>query len=382
MKRLLLVNHTGVMGGGEYGLLDIARHYGPRCHVVLFADGPVRERLEQAGVGVTVLQADEGLLGVRREGGALRALASAPAVARMAWRLARAARGYDVLYPNSQKAAVVTMLVAKLLRKPVVWHLHDILSPEHFAAAQRVLVVRLANAAARRVIVVSEAAKDAFVACGGDPARVQVVLNGVDGERFAGIKDLDTEGVRRSLGLQGVKLVGLFGRLTPWKGQHVLIDALAGLPGVHALMVGDALFGEAEYREQLLAQAARLGVADRVHWLGFRTDVPQLMRAVDVVVHASTSGEPFGRVIVEGMLAKRPVLATDHGASRELLGAGGPALVPPGDAGQLADAIARTLAMPPEQMRALTERNAERARRLFTLRRMMQGIEDAVGLAA
>lgn len=382
MGRLLLVDHTGELGGAEYILLDVARHYGPRCHVVLFADGPLRERLEAAGIGVTVLQAEKGLLGVGRGGGALRALASAPAVARMAWRLARIARGFDVLYPNSQKAAVVTMLVGRLVHRPVVWHLHDILSAEHFAAMQRKLVVRLANATVRGVIVNSEATRAAFVACGGNPARVQVVLNGVDEAEFTGIEPFDAEEVRRSLGLAGVKLVGLFGRLTPWKGQHVLVEALAALPGVHALMVGEALFGEDDYRERLRAQAARLGVADRVHWLGFRTDVPRLMRAVDVVVHTSTSPEPFGRVIVEGMLAKRPVLATDHGASRELLGAEDAMLGPPGDAAHLAAAITRTLAMPPEQVRALTERNAERAQRLFPLRRMMQGIEGALDLAA
>ncbi len=345
MGRLLLISHAGEMGGAEYVLLDIARHYGPRCHVVLFADGLVRERLQEAGIGVTLLQADAQLLGVRREGGALRALSSAPSVARMAWRLARIARGYDVLYPNSQKAAVVTMLVGRLVNRPVVWHLHDILSPEHFAAVQRKLVVHLANAAARRVIAISEATRASFIACGGDPARVQVVLNGVDEAQFAGIERFDAAAMRRSLGLEGVKLVGLFGRLTPWKGQHVLVEALAALPGVHALMVGEALFGEAGYREQLHAQAEQLGVASRVHWLGFRSDVPQLMRTVDVVVHASTSGEPFGRVIVEGMLAKRPVLATDHGASRELLGAEDTELVPPGDAGQLAAAITRILAV-------------------------------------
>ena len=382
MGRLLLVSHAGELGGAEYVLLDVARHYGPRCHVVLFADGPLRGRLKADGIGATVLQADERLLGVRRGGGALRTLASAPAVARMAWRLARIARGFDVLYPNSQKAAVVTMLVGQLVKRPVIWHLHDILSSEHFAAVQRRLVVRLANATARGVIVNSEATRAAFVACGGNPARVQVVLNGVDEAQFAGIERFDAAGMRRSLGLEGVKLVGLFGRLTPWKGQHVLVNALAALPGVHALMVGEALFGEDDYRERLRTQAARLGVADRVHWLGFRSDVPQLMRTVDVVLHASTLPEPFGRVIVEGMLAQRPVLAADHGASRELLGAEDAMLVPPGDAGHLAMAITRTLAMPPEQVRMLTERNAERARRLFLLRRMMLGIEGALELAA
>ncbi len=382
MKRLLLVGHTGELGGAELVMLDIARHYGPRCHAVLFANGPLVPRLREVGADVTLLPAGGALMGVRREAGRMRALLSAPSVARAAWRLARVARGFDVVYPNSQKAAVVAMLAAPLMRRPVVWHLHDILSPEHFAPLQRKLAVRLANVSASRVIANSEASRRAFVASGGDPNLVTVVLNGIDAAPFEGIERFDAAPMRRSLGLSGVKLVGLFGRLTPWKGQHVLIDALAALPDVHALLVGDALFGEAEYREQLRAQASRLGVADRVHWLGFRTDVPQLMRTVDAVVHASTSEEPFGRVIVEGMLAKRPVLAADHGASRELLGDRDAGLVPPGDPGRLAAAISRVLALPPEEALAMTERNHDRARRLFALPHMLLGIKGAVEQAA
>ena len=382
MTRLLLVGHTGELGGAEFIMLDVARHYGPRCHAVLFADGPVRGRLQEAGVGVTLLTPGRAMLGVRREAGRLRTLLSAPSVARTAWRLARLARGFDVIYPNSQKAAVVAMLAGPLAGRPVVWHLHDILSPEHFAVLQRKLVARLANLWASRVIANSEASRRAFVASGGDPRRVTVVPNGVDAAPFDAIADPDAAALRRSLGLDGVKLVGLFGRLAPWKGQHVFVDALAALPGVHVLLVGDALFGETGYREELRARASRLGVADRVHWLGFRADVPRLMRAVDAVVHTSTSEEPFGRVIVEAMLAGRPVLAADHGAARELLGENAVGLVPPGDPARLAAAVSRVLMLPPKEARALVERNRDRAQRLFSLPGMLRGIEDAVERAA
>ena len=164
MYRVLLINHAAELGGAEYGLLDIARHYGPaRCHVVLFADGPLRAQLESAGIGVTLLAGKNGMMGVTREAGLLRTLAALPSVLRMAWRLARIARGYDVLYLNSQKAAVVGMIVGPLVGKPVIWHLHDILSHEHFAPLQRRAIVLLANLAARRVIAISEVTKRSFL---------------------------------------------------------------------------------------------------------------------------------------------------------------------------------------------------------------------------
>lgn len=383
MQRLLIINHAAEMGGAEYGLLDIARHYGPqRCHVVLFADGPLRGRLEAAGIGLTLLAGRDGMMGVTREASRLRALRALPSVFAMARRLARIARNYDVLYVNSQKAAVVGMLTSLLIRKPVVWHLHDILSSEHFAPLQRRGVVWLANRAARHVIAISEVTRQSFIDCGGDPQRAVVVPNGIDMTRFIGIDELDVPTMRADAGLAGRTLVGLFGRITPWKGQHVLITALAELPDVHALIVGDALFGEEDYKESLLRQAEELGVAARVHWLGYRLDVPQLMRMVDVVLHTSTSPEPFGRVIIEGVLAGRPVVASNHGASRELLGDDSGWLVAPDDPAALARAIRRVLSSPPDQVQAMVQAERERALRLFALPQMMLGIERVVAQAA
>lgn len=381
MRRILFVGQTGELGGAELVLADIARHHRDRCEVVLLADGPLRPRLEAAGVRTTVVAGGQALLGVSRAGGRLRTLASAPEVLRMAWRIAAAGRRCDVLYPNSQKAAIVTMLAGMLARRPVVWHLHDILSPEHFGGLQRRVVVGLANRAARRVIANSNAARDAFVAAGGRADRVGVVPNGLDPALFDAVTDREAMALRAELGLADRPVVGLFGRLSPWKGQHVLIEALPMLGGVHALVVGDALFGETAYKQSVMRRASELGVADRVHWLGFRDDVPALMRAVDVVLHTSTSPEPFGRVIVEAMLARRPVLATAMGAATELLGERHDGLIAAGDPAALAAAIERVFAIPAPALTERVERDHARAVRLFSLSGMMAGIDRELALA-
>ena len=377
---LLIINHTSELGGAEFVLLDVARHFGSRCHVLLFADGPLTERLASLGVGFTILPAGRAVTGVRRDGGLLRALASAPAVAALALRVASIARHHAVLYPNSEKAAVITMLVARLIRRPLVWHLHDILSSEHFAPLQRRLVTALANFSARRVIVVSNAARDAFVRNGGDPARVSVVYNGF-GPTPSTLPG-EAARIRGALGVADAPLVGLFGRLTPWKGQHVLLRALAELPGVHALLVGAPLSKERHYAGELQRMAEELSVSDRVHWLGHRDDVAALMQAVDVVLHTSTTAEPFGRVIAEGMLAGRPVLAADGGASRELLGDDHLALVPAGNPILLAAGLRRILDLPELDRTALGERNRLRVRSLFPMSAMLAGIAQAVDIDA
>jgi glycosyltransferase involved in cell wall biosynthesis len=169
--------------------------------------------------------------------------------------------------------------------------------------------------------------------------------------------------------------MAVFGRLNAWKGQQIAIDALAQLPpDCHLWIVGAPLFGEQAFEAELRAQAARLGVASRAHFLGFRDDIATLMRAADVVVHASVLPEPFGRVVVEGMLARRPVIATRGGGVTEIIADGeNGMLVPPGDAGALARAVT-VLRDDPARAAAMAAMGAVHARRAFGVSAMVQGV--------
>lgn len=346
--RVLFLDHVGVLGGGELSLLDIARHFRASSRVVLFGDGPFRARLEEEGIGVSVWPMGASAAGVTRGEGGLGVIRAVPDVFRLVGRLARHARRYDCLYANSQKSMVIAGLAGALARRPVIWHLRDLLTADHFGDGQRRLATTIANLFASRVIANSRATAEAFVAAGGREDRVRVVYNGIDPAPFEAVTDQDVARLRTELGLDGAPLIGVFSRLAPWKGQHVLIDALTALPEAHALLVGDALFGPDQgYDVALREQVARLGIGDRVHFLGFRRDVPALMRLVDVVAHTSTAPEPFGRVIVEAMLSRRPVIATDAGGAAELVDSGRTGLlVPPGDVSALARALDHLLVEP------------------------------------
>lgn len=336
--RVLFVTHSGVLGGGELSLLDIARHHAQRAAVVLFADGPFRKRLEREGVATHVLLLSESTRGVRRER-PWPSLASLVGVLSAARRLALQARSYELIYANSQKAFVVASFAGFLSRRPVIWHLRDILSEEHFSRTNIKLVVQLANWLVARVIANSQATADAFVRSGGRKDKVRVVHNGIDATPFSANEPVAVT-QRAALGIGSAPLVGAFSRLSQWKGQHVLLDALSSLPGVHAIFVGEALFGEESYADELRKRADRLGVRNRVHFLGFREDIPRLMCMVDVVAHTSVSPEPFGRVIVEGMLAGRPVIASRAGGAMEIIRDGVTGvLVEPNDGSALAAAI-------------------------------------------
>lgn len=344
-SRVLFLDHAGVMGGAELAILDVARAYRDTSTVVLFTDGPFRGRLASEGIDVQVVQGSRQLHAVKRETrlpsiGALTGLLS------LVRRLVPIARQYDGLHANSQKAFVTACLAGMLARRPVIWELHDLLTTDHFSRANIKIDVALANACAARVIANSRASAAAFVAQGGRPDLLHVVHNGISAAPFDAITADDTVSVRRELGVGELPLIGIFSRLGQWKGQDVALDALARVPAAHLLLVGDALFGEEAYAASLRDQAVRLGLTHRVHFLGFRSDVPRLMRTVDVVAHTSSAPEPFGRVVVEGMLAGRPVVATGAGGVPEIVTDGTGLLVPPGDAGALAAALTRLLSEP------------------------------------
>lgn len=377
--RVLFLDHVGVLGGAEWCLLDVARAFAGHCTVLLFADGPFRSKLEAAGVDVGVCPAPSALLGVRQGVGRWGAIRSLPAVLAYSYRLARWARPYDVLYANSQKAFVIGALVAGLLRKPFIWHLHVVLDEEGFSASGRSLVVRLANRFAARVIANSHATAAAFVARGGRGDKVRIVYNGFDPAPFLSVTADEPRALRHTLGLEEVPVVGCFSRIAPIKGQHVLLEALAALPGVHALLVGEALFGdETRYEAALHRQAKALGIADRVHFLGFRTDLPALLQACDVVVMPSVAPESFGRVVVEGMLAGRPVVASRAGGTEELIEDGRTGrFAPPGDAEALASAIESLLAAP-EDAHRMAQAGREAALARFALDQVLHDIRQLV----
>ncbi|MBW4654699.1 MAG: glycosyltransferase [Kaiparowitsia implicata GSE-PSE-MK54-09C] len=349
--RILFLDQSGKPGGAELCLLDIASQYGDRPLIGLFADGPFRALLEQHRVPVRVLA--ERAINVNKGSNLLQGLSSITQVVPLISQVVQLSRQYDAIYANTQKALVVGAIASGLSQRPLVYHLHDIVSPDHFSSINRRLIVGLANQFASCVIANSQASATAFIAAGGRAELVEVVYNGFNAALYQHHRAAATA-LRHALGLGDRLVIGHFSRLSPWKGQHVLIDALSHCsPNVVALFVGDALFGEEAYADQLRQQVAALGLGDRVHFLGFRDDIPQLMTLCDLVAHTSTAPEPFGRVIVEAMLCGTPVVAAAAGGVMELVEPGQTGwLTPPSDADALAQVI-QTVQAQPEQTRAI-----------------------------
>ena len=198
------------------------------------------------------------------------------------------------------------------------------------------------------------------------PERLRVVPHGVDTRIFDPEVVVPDRLVRMAAGWRvpdGAPTILLPGRLTRWKGQAVLIKALARMQRRDAvvLLTGDAR--RQGYAKELAALAETLGLGERVRMVGHIEDMPAALMLSDVVVNASTDPEAFGLVIAEALAMERPVIASDHGAARETVAQGETGWrVPPGDETALAARLDAVLAMTQAQRQAIG-----RAARAFVL---------------
>jgi glycosyltransferase involved in cell wall biosynthesis len=265
-----------------------------------------------------------------------------PAYLRRVGRVLRAWRP-DVVHTNGFKAHVVGARTAD--GAALVWHMHEYIGTRRLT---RALLSRHQSRVSAIVANSTSVAADVTDAL-RPAAPVRVVPNAVDLSVFA--PDGPTEDLDRRSGLappaRPVVRVGLVATFAAWKGQEVFLGALALLPAdlpLRGYVVGGPLYdtaGSQYSMEELQACARGLGLGGRVGFTGFLPAAPA-MRALDVVVHASTRPEPFGLVIAEAMACGRAVITSASGGASELVRDGHDALThAPGDARLLAACIAR-----------------------------------------
>ncbi len=338
--RVLFLDHTARLGGGEIALLNLLRALDrnaiePAC--VIFEEGPLVDRLRKENAPVEVLEVSESVNGARKDAlGIGSALRLGVGSVRFIRTLARTIRRHDVdlVYCNSLKSDLLGGLAARVARVNCVWSVHDRIEADYLPAK----VVRAFRFAARRipagVIVNSRTTLETLHL----PATKPVVV------AYPGIEVPE----QAADAVEGDPVVTIIGRLAPWKGQHIFLDAAArvraAMPECRFRIVGSAMFGEEAYEQQLRLRGAQVDLGDAVEFRGFRDDVAREMAESTLVVHASVTPEPFGLVITEAMAAGRAVVATDAGGARETVVHNETGLlVPTSDPGAMAEAILKLL---------------------------------------
>lgn len=353
----LLVHAGWELFGSDRMLLESARglrEAGERVVVALPASGPLVGALQDAGAEVLLppmfalrkssLRPRNWLRSFRD---AIRGLVASLVILRR-------------LRPQTLYVSTIVLplwpIAGRLMGVPTVTHVH-----EAEASAPRIVntVLYAPHLASHRLIVNSEFTRRTVgSAIPALARRATLVPNGVASPESVTEPRADLDRLR----------VVYVGRISHRKGPDVAVEAIAllGDAGIAAelALVGAVFEGNEAYDETLRRRAEELGVASAVHHHGFQSDVWPVLSAGDVLVVPSRQDESFGNTAVEGILAARPVVASDIPGLREAVGAYGVAdFVPTGDSAALADALARVVAdWPRLREDALLDRDSARGR--------------------
>lgn len=332
-RDFLFVQSATEMGGAEivlFNLFECSAELRRRSVVANlgFGSGDFPQRLRAAGVEVVDLPNARmrDLVGVARTLASLRGLIRS--------------RGVRVAVGNGDHPQILGGLAARLAGVRSAFLVHMIYaSPWWKHPPLEVLAVR---GPADLMLCVSKAARDA----------IQRIRPGVDsrllydGTPEREVSEADARAAREELGVGHDDVVfGVFGRLQRWKGQDVFVSAAIEVararPGSRFVVVGGSVFGlEPEFFASLQRRVREQRLDGRITFTGFRSDVPRLMAACDVVCHTSRVPEPFGLVVIEAMMLGRPVIATRGGGPSEVIASDEiGVLVTPDDPSALASAM-------------------------------------------
>jgi len=336
VTRVLYVeaNEDGTVGGSHQALFDVATgldggRYDP---VVLFyQDNAFVEKLQRSGVEVHLYEQERSEeISTQRTGNRLAKTKSILAAIRRRERFLRSNRigllhlnnspavGYDDWLPAARLAGIPCIVNSMLVMSCV----EDVLGN---GTQLKSAVKRRLAAGFDCVLPVSDYMVAEMRKLGIPADRIVKVNHGIDAALFQQRIKRDPNDVRLELDVPpaGV-LIAMVGNVRAWKGQHVLIAALAELDRttleeVKIIFAGAATAQDAEYEQSLRDDAAKQELTDRVAFLGPRSDVPDLLNAADIFVHASTNPEPGGVVVLEAMAAGTAVVAADRGGHVEYL---------------------------------------------------------------
>ena len=270
----------------------------------------------------------------------------------------------DLIHANSLSVALLGGIVARINRIPILMH-------KRYATSYGVLD-RICERLLHRVILVSEATRWNFAPI----AKQTLIYNGVDLDAFQAspeeVQDLRAELLPDASDASIV--AGVVTRITPEKGIHFLVRAIAALKGlslmtgtdIKLLIVGGPYFQkDIDYMNELKQEVVDLGVEDSIIFTGFLPDTRIVTSLLDIVLVPSIIPEACPRTIIEAMAVGKPVIATPLGGSKELVTPDTGILVPPEDASAIADAIA-ILTTDRERLRAMGKASRNRAEQLFS----------------
>lgn len=289
---------------------------------------------------------------------------------KLAWWLRK--QGADLVHLNNSVTRTHSwMLAARMLRIPCVTHERGMNT--RYCTVTLYLAPRLS-----RVICISNAVKDNLVTHNVTRDNLVLIYNAIDPDSYR--PALSPDQVKRQLTIGvNVPVIGMVGNIRAWKGQDIVVTAVAQLrskyPDIVCVFVGQATDFDQPFLQRLKRLANELGVENNLRFTGYQNNVADYTSIMDVVIHASIDPEPFGRVLIEAMSLGKPVVGARAGAVPEILDDPNCGLTfPPGDDVALARAIDRLLA-DPMLARKIGEAAQLRVRQQFDIQENIRSTE-------
>jgi glycosyltransferase involved in cell wall biosynthesis len=278
-KRVVLFSHNSNLSGAPISLSQLARklpQYGYTPLLILPKPGSIEELLTKWKIEYIVLKRPQAFFEFRKT----------------------VKHEDPVLIHVNSLVRTWPVLMARIMRRPVVWHVREHIGEKRFYAW-------LIHALADRVICISHNQLRLFEKF----KNTSMVYNGVDLEQFKDVQAASLPVPKNAI------MVSYIGSIEPRKGLDVLVKA-AGLLGtnrpVHFVIVGDATAGNREYLKKVKKLINLYELEQRCHFLGFRNDIPEILAATDIFCHPANK-EEFGRVVIEAMASSVPVIASKIG---------------------------------------------------------------------
>ena len=321
-QKILFLQSTSEIGGSDISLLRIVGHLDKRVYepiVGLPQDGPLVEKLKQAGSGVVIFPEMMKLTSRKNVFYPLFYLVNYPwAVFRIAAWIRK--NGIALVHTNTLHN-LYGFASARLAGRPHVWHVREIvLQSRVMLQIERRLALHFSD----RIVVTSDAVAENFLPDIRHRRKVTKISNGVDLREFR--PGLDGSRILHDLGFpKGAPLIGLVARLDHWKGVETFLEAAALAaqknPAARYLIAGGPVPGREDYARQMKQRARDLNLDGRVQFTDWRYGpkvMPEVYAALDVLVLASSWPEPFGLTVIEAMASAKPVIVTNHGGPQEI----------------------------------------------------------------
>jgi len=320
MKNILFLEQFSNVGGGQTVLLNIIKGLDKAKitpYVVIPAKGEFSGQLEALSVKYYVLPIGRYSAGRKTVFDAIayfmRSIFLIPATISLIRRL-----NIDLVYANAPRTFIWGTVAAKITGKPVVWHVHSIISGFNL-----IICKLLNNFAVERILCISKAVAEPFK---NYPKKVRVIYNAIDPDKYL-CSNKDRSTIRSELGIRPDSfVVGYVGQIARWKGVDILVQAarevLKTAANVKFLFVGDVFYegrkGEL-FRDDLIKKTKEWNISDKIIFTGQRNDIPRILSAMDVLAVPSADPEPFSLALIEGMAAGKAVVASSHGGPAEII---------------------------------------------------------------